>query len=163
MDKYKEFLRITKHLNSELNVIPVLYGSLGLSKIIQKDLNSEDTDILVPHKYISSDWEKLVKTLDKISYQLVNEKEHEFVCLKNKIGIAFEEDLFPFAKVDYKKLNTITDNDAKFKMLNINQYKKVYEASKTDSYRLQKNNKKDLEKIQLIDSFFNNQNWAKKI
>jgi hypothetical protein len=153
MDKYKEFLRIAKHLNSELNIIPVLYGSLGLSRIIQKDLNSKDTDILVPQKYITTDWKKLIRTLSKINYQLVDEKEHEFVYLNNKIGISFEEDLISFAKVDYKKLKIISDNVVKYKILDINQYKKIYEISKTDSYRSQKNNKKDLKKIKLIDSY----------
>ncbi len=153
MDKYKEFLKIAKHLNSELNIIPVLYGSLGLSRVIRNDLNSKDTDILVPQKYITTDWKKLIKTLLKINYQLVDEKEHKFVYLNNKIGIAFEEDLFSFAKVDYKKLKTISDNDTEYKTLDINQYKKVYEVSKNDSYRSQNNNKKDLEKIKLIDSY----------
>lgn len=158
MNKYKEFLRIAKHLSSELGIIPVLYGSLGLSRIVKKDLDSKDIDILVPQKYITTDWKKLIKTLYKINYQLVNEKEHEFICLNNKIGIAFEEDLFPFAKVDCKELKTITDKGVKYRVLNINQYKKVYEVSKKDSYRLQKNNKKDLKKIKLIDSYMKNVN-----
>jgi len=161
MDKYKEFLRIAKHLNSELNITPVLYGSLGLSRIIQKDLNSKDIDILVPQRYITTNWKKLIKTLLKINYQLVDEKEHEFVYLKNKIGIAFEEDLFSFAKVDYKELKTISDNGVGYKVLDINQYKKIYEVSKTDSYRSQKNNKKDLEKIKLIDRYIKNVNYIR--
>jgi len=40
MNKYIEFLRIAKHLNLELKNTPVLYGSLGLSRLIQKDLES---------------------------------------------------------------------------------------------------------------------------
>ena len=161
MNKYKEFLKIAKHLNSELNIIPVLYGSLGLSKIIQKDLNSKDIDILVPQKYITTDWKKLIKTLQKINYQLVDEKEHEFIYLNNRVGIAFEEDLFPFAKINYKNLKIVTDSGVKYKILNITQYKKVYEVSKNDSYRSQKNNKKDLEKIKLIDNYIKNDNYIR--
>jgi hypothetical protein len=161
MDKYKEFLRIAEHLNFELNIIPVLYGSLGLSRIIQKDLNSKDIDILVPQKYITTDWKKLARTLLKINYQLVDEKEHEFVCRDNKIGIAFEEDLFPYAKVDHEELKIISDNGIRYKMLDINQYKKIYEASRKDLYRLRDNNKKDLEKIKLIDSYIKNVNCVR--
>jgi hypothetical protein len=74
MDKYKEFLRVAKQLNNELKITPVLYGSLGLSKIIQKDLNSQDIDILVPQKYITTEWNKLIKTFQEINYQLINER-----------------------------------------------------------------------------------------
>jgi hypothetical protein len=156
MDKYKEFLKIAKLLNFELNIIPILYGSLGLSKIIQKDLSSEDIDILVPKKYITTDWNELLKVLQRINYRLVNEKEHELVCRNNKIGIAHEEDLLPFANIDYKNLKTLKEEGIKYKVLNIEQYKRVYEKSKNDSYRSQENNKKDLEKIKLIDDFMKN-------
>lgn len=153
MDQYKEFLRIAKCLNTELDIIPVLYGSLGLSRFIKKDLNPKDIDILVPQKYITSDWGELQKILSKINYRLVNKKEHEFICENNIIGIAFEEDLLPFAKVNHKELKIVSDGGVDYKILNIIQYRKVYEASKKDSYRSQKNNKKDFKKITLIDSY----------
>jgi len=156
MDKYKEFLRIAKHLNSKLNIIPVLYGSLGLAKIIQKDLGSKDIDILVPQKYITTDWDKLIKTLSEINYQLIDDREHEFIRSNYKIGVAFEEDLFSFAGIDHNKLRIVSDNSVNFKVLNINQYLKIYNRSKNDSYRSQKNNKKDLEKIKLIDNYIKN-------
>lgn len=159
MDKYSEFLRIAKHLNSELDIIPVLYGSLGLSRIIQKDLNSKDIDILVPQRYITKDWDKLINTLAIIGYQLFSEEEHEFIYLDTKIGIAFEEDLYPFAKIKHEDLKIMSDYDARFKILDINQYKKIYETSKNDSYRSDKNNKKDFEKIKLIDNIINNNNF----
>jgi hypothetical protein len=158
MDKYKEFLRVAKQLNNKLKIIPVLYGSLGLSKIIQKDLNSQDIDILVPQKYIITEWDRLIKTFQEINYQLINEREHEFVFLKNKIGVSYEEDLFPFAGIDYNNLKILSENSVKYKILDINQYKKVYEVSKKDSYRSQKNNKKDLDKIKLIDDCLKNYN-----
>jgi hypothetical protein len=36
MKKFEEFLKIARHLNNELDIIPVLYGSLGLSRILKK-------------------------------------------------------------------------------------------------------------------------------
>lgn len=153
MNKYKEFLRIAKHLNKELDITPILYGSLGLSRLIQEDLKSEDIDILVPQKYITTNWDKLQKVLLNIGYQLINEKEHEFIYKNNKIGIAHEEDLLPFAGVNYKKLKTISDDNANYKILNLDQYKKVYGKSEKDSYRSQQNNKKDIKKIKLINNY----------
>lgn len=153
MDKYKEFLRIARQLNSQLNIVPVLYGSLGLSRVLQKDLGSKDIDILVPQRYITTDWDKLIKTLLKIDYQLVDDREHEFIRSNYKIGIAFEEDLFSFAKIDHNRLKVVSDNSVNYKVLDISQYQKVYNKSKKDSYRSQKNNKKDFEKIKLINDY----------
>lgn len=156
MDKYQEFLRIARHLNTELKIIPVLYGSLGLSTLLKKDLHSKDIDILVPQKYITSDWDKMKKTLAKIGYKTADEKEHEFTCRNNRIGIGFEEDLVQFARIDYKELKIKSDQGTTFKTLDLKQYLKAYEAATKDSYRSQKDNKKDLEKIKLISCLLKN-------
>ena len=158
MNQYKEFLKIAKCLADELSIIPILYGSLGLAKLIGKNLNSKDIDILVPQKYITTEWEQLQKALSKINYKLADEKEHEFICGDSKIGIAYEEDLLPFANVEYKELKIEDDNGVKYKTLDLFQYRKVYEASKKDSYRLQNKNKKDSEKIEMIDEYITNHN-----
>jgi hypothetical protein len=152
MDKYQEFLRIAKCLNTELDITPVLYGSLGLSRLIKQDLNSQDIDILVPQKYITSEWDQFQKTLSKINYQVVDEHEHEFISLDTKVGVAFEEDLLPFANIDHRKLKIVSEGGINYKVLDLNQYRRVYEASSIDSYRT-KSNKKDSEKIKLIDSY----------
>lgn len=157
MKKYKEFLRIAKFLNTELNITPVLYGSLGLAIVVQKNLRPKDIDILIPKRYITKDWKKFQNALHKIRYKLTNEKEHEFVYLNNVIGISFEEDLLFFANINYKKLKIISDNGAKYKILNINQYKKIYKRSQKDSYRINKN-KKDANKIRIIDEHIKNNN-----
>lgn len=150
--KYKEFLKITKLLNKELNIIPILYGSLGLSILIQKNLHPKDIDILVPKIYIDKKFPKLIKILSQAKYKLINEKEHEFKYLKNKVGISFEEDLLTFAKINYKKLKIISDHDIYYKILNIKQYQKVYQKSQKDSYRISKNNN-DAYKIKVIAGY----------
>ena len=48
MTLYDEFIEIAKNLNAELNIIPVLYGSLGLEKVTGVEFSPQDIDILVP-------------------------------------------------------------------------------------------------------------------
>jgi hypothetical protein len=62
----------------------------------------------------------------------------------------------PFANIDSKNLKILSENGIKYKSLNIEQYQKVYEKSKNDSYRSQKNNAKDLKKIKLIYNYLKN-------
>ncbi len=47
MKLYNEFINIAKTLNKELDIIPLLYGSLGLEKVTV-GLFPEDIDILIP-------------------------------------------------------------------------------------------------------------------
>ncbi len=49
----------------------------------------------------------------------------------------------------------IEDEKAKFKLLNFGEYLKVYKASYKDSYRRDKNNGKDMDKIIYLESLLN--------
>jgi len=145
---YKEFTNLAKNLNS-IGIIPVLYGSLGLSKLINQDLNSQDIDVLIPENFLKKEWDQLKIFIEKLGYDLIDLHEHEFN--KNGITIAFasEEDLLPFADIDYTKLEVIQDM-GNYKTLRIDDYLKVYEKSLIDSYRKIKNDNKDQIKIEII-------------
>jgi hypothetical protein len=149
-DKYQEFLRITKSLNQELNITPVFFGSLGLSILTNKDLDPQDIDVLVPQIFLKNKWPKLKQCLEELGYELVDLHEHEFVSGKSKIGIGYEEDLMPFAGIDYAQLAQKSSAKATYKYLSLMQYLAVYSKSLTDSYRASKNNQKDQLKIDLI-------------
>jgi hypothetical protein len=69
---HKEFLELAKHLNNELGIIPVLYGSLGLQMISGLDFSPRDIDVLVPWEFIDAKWDDLRKTVEKLGYELVD-------------------------------------------------------------------------------------------
>ncbi len=48
MKLYNEFINIAKIFNKELDIIPLLYGSLGLEKVTGLGFSPEDIDILIP-------------------------------------------------------------------------------------------------------------------
>ncbi|RTR34009.1 hypothetical protein EKG37_07295 [Robertmurraya yapensis] len=153
MDKYNEFLTIAKTLNQELKIIPVLYGSLGLSRVAKVDFSPQDIDILVPFIFLKERWPELKTTIEGLGYELTDLHEHEFRKAEFKIGIAYLEDLRLFADVDYKSLLKNVDDRAVYYTLSISDYKKVYSKSLLDGYRRNKNNNKDQRKLDFLNEF----------
>ena len=147
-DFFREFLTLAKSLNS-IGITPILFGSLGLSKLLEADLKPKDVDILVPEKFLKSDWERIKNLMEKSGYQLTDLREHEFEKDGVKAAFAAEEDLKPYAGVDYRQLE-IVKAEAEYKVLTLEDYLKVYTKSRHDSYRKNKNNGKDELKIELI-------------
>lgn len=107
MKLYSEFINIAKTLNKELDTIPLLYGSLGLEKVTGLDFSPEDIDILIPFIFLEEKWGKLKKIMELQGYKMVDLHEHEFRKTNTKIGIAYIEDLKPFADIDYKNLEIL--------------------------------------------------------
>jgi hypothetical protein len=147
---YEEFIVIAQTMNKNLEIVPVLYGSLGLEKVTNVQFNPQDIDILVPVVFLQEQWPVLKDSMEQIGYTLVNLHEHEFIKEDVKIGIAFIEDLDPFAGVDFRSLTEVEDQGVRYYLLSASDYLKVYEKSSTDGYRRSKNNNKDFSKIELL-------------
>ncbi|KIL51860.1 hypothetical protein [Jeotgalibacillus soli] len=147
---HKEFIQIAKELNSKLNAIPVLYGSLGLQVTSGINYSPRDIDILVPKEFIEEKWTLLRQMMEGMGYIFVDLHEHEFNKNGIKAAFSFLEDLYDFAGVDYKALEIKSFNGAAYKQLSLHDYLKVYLQSSKDSYRKKKNNSKDLIKIDRI-------------
>lgn len=155
-NKYNEFIEVCRIINEKLGVTPVLFGSLGLEVLTSSDFYADDIDVLVPEIYLNNNWGKLKKVVEKLGYIFIDLHEHEFK--KNDVKLAFgvEESLIDFADVDYGKLEIIRDGSARFKLLDPNEYLKVYNKSYKDSYRRDKNNGKDRIKIKFLEEYIKN-------
>lgn len=149
-DKYEVFLEISKYLNSKFNAIPLLFGSLGLEKRIERDMEADDIDILVPEIYLNSKWDDLRSIMDELGFILQDLHEHEFLRNNVKAAFAALESLTPFAGIKLDEIPIIEDKDCKYKLLSLEDYLKVYQASSKDSYRVNQKNKKDYQKIAII-------------
>lgn len=147
---YKEFIRICTALNEELQITPVLYGSLGLGKAIQRDFSPQDIDILVPLVFLKEKWNALQNVVGQLGYSLVNLREREFQNGEIQIGFSFAEDLKDYAEIDYRNLKGAEDGGAEYFMLSAEDYLKVYTKSSQDGYRRTKNDQKDLEKLKFL-------------
>lgn len=147
---YAVFLHIAGLLNKHLSVTPLLYGSLGLGKRLSADLNADDIDVLIPEKYIQSEWDQLISIMNTAGYRLIDEHEHEFGNGNVTVAFAALEGLTSFAGIDIATIPIVEDGGNKFLLLTLYDYLKVYEASSKDGYRKNIKNKQDHIKISLI-------------
>lgn len=147
----EKFLHIAKQLNEKLNVLPLLFGSLGLGQRLGTDLNADDIDVLVPEAFLGNGWDCIVRMMEENGCVLYDAHEHAFE--KDGVSIAFAaiESLVSFAGVDIKNIPIIEENGVKYLLLDLRDYLKVYTASLKDGYRKNVKNKNDQQKIDLIN------------
>ena len=149
--KYFEFLHIASLINQIFDTTPLLFGSLGLEQRLNKSLNADDIDVLVPEIILKTSWDKLIETMEHDGYHLCNVREHEFI--KNGIRVAFApiEGLEAFAQVDISSIPLIEENGIRYYLLALEDYLNVYRESSKDGYRKNVKNKQDQQKIELIE------------
>lgn len=148
--KFPLFLENARLLQNSFDITPLLYGSLGLEYLTGEDLNSDDIDILIYEKYLTDRWDEFKTALEKEGYVLADEHEHTF-C---KDGVCYSyasiEELYSFAGIPLTKIGVKTEENVKFRLLTLEQYRSVYRASSKDGYRVNVRNKKDKEKLKFI-------------
>ncbi|WP_349774130.1 phosphoribosylanthranilate isomerase [Sporosarcina aquimarina] len=123
--KFLELLKIAKKLN-EVQITPLLMGSVGLEIVTNSSWDAQDLDIHVPgdergwevpaEKSIF-DWDRIVGIMKSLEYFLVDLHEHEF--LKNGLSVEFGiiDTLPSFAGVSLEDLEIHQVEDTKFYML----------------------------------------------
>ena len=150
MGKFDIFLEIAGELNRSLAIKPVLYGSLGLNVLLKTNGSVNDIDILVPREFVNNKWEKLKDLTEKLSFELKNLKEHEFIRDEEIVAFASDEALRDI-NLTPDDLNETAVKGIIFKELTAEQYLKVYKFTLHDGYRLTKHS--DQEKITLLEEF----------
>ena len=151
-NKFNLFIENARLLSDKFNIVPLLYGSLGLEYLTGDILGSDDIDILVPRVFITDRWQEFKAVLEEHGYVLVDEHEHTFV----RDGVAYSysdiEDLESFAGIRMKDIEMREADGVSFLMLSLEQYLVVYKQSSKDGYRVNVRQKKDADKIRFIES-----------
>ena len=150
MTKYQLFLRIADSLNSQLGVIPLLFGSLGLQQRLGVNLQADDIDILVPACWLEQGWDSLISVMESLGYTLYDLHEHAFAWEGISVAFAALESLESFAGINYNNISQVTDGSVSYLLLELEDYLRVYTASARDGYRADKKHKNDSAKIALI-------------
>lgn len=155
--KHLAFFENARLLQSELGIVPLMYGSLGLEYLTGKDMAADDIDMLIPRRFLTKEWSVLQTLLEGCGYVLTDLNEHTF----EKDGISFAyaqlEELEDFAGISPAELLSCKQADTSFLLLTLEQYLKVYTASAEDGYRANVKNKQDSEKIRLIEALLKNE------
>ena len=149
--KKKEFLYIAKLLNERLCVIPLLFGSLGLEQRLHTNLNADDIDVLIPEIFLNEKWDSVVTIMNDNGYALYDLHEHAFEKSGLSFAFASIESLKPFAGINLTRIPVIEEAGIRYYLLSLQDYLKVYTASSNDGYRKNIKNKKDGQKIELIN------------
>ena len=151
-NKFNLFLENARFLSDKLDIVPMLYGSLGLEYLTGDALGADDIDILVPRVFITERWHEFKALLEAQGYALVDEHEHTFV----RDGVAYSyadiEDLEPFAGIRMKDIEMREADGVRFLLLSLEQHLAVYQKSSKDGYRVNVRQKKDADKIRFIES-----------
>ena len=153
MTKFNCFLKKAEMLNNKFNMVPLLYGSLGLEVLTNSSLNADDIDILIPQVFVMGDrWTEFKLFLESEGYKLIDEHEHTF----RKDGVDYSyaciEGLKEFADIDITDIEIRNISGTKFMLLSLEQYLKVYQNSSQDGYRMNVKEKQDNKKIEFIRS-----------
>lgn len=131
--KFQAFLEISKVLNTN-GVIPVLYGSVGLYRIIGQQDEIDDIDIVVPPVFVKEKFPELVKIMNTLGYEADSKYSHEFVREGERIG--FEpDDLYEFAGIDTDSIKVSEEDGVQFKELSPNDYLKFYKKTLAERER----------------------------
>ena len=151
-NKFNLFLENARLLSDKFDIVPLLYGSLGLEYLTGDALCSDDIDILVPCVFITERWHEFKALLEAQGYVLVDEHEHTF----ERDGVAYSyadiEDIEPFAGIRMKDIEMREADGVRFLLLSLEQYLAVYNQSSRDGYRVNVRQKKDADKIRFIES-----------
>ena len=151
-NKFNLFLENAQFLSDKFDIVPLLYGSLGLEYLTGDALCSDDIDILVPRVFITERWHEFKAGLEENGYVLVDEHEHTFV----RDGVAYSyadiEDLESFAGINTEDIEMYEADGVSFLLLSLVQYLAVYKQSSKDGYRVNVRQKKDADKIRFIAS-----------
>ena len=151
MTKFDYFLQNAEMLNDKFNIVPLLYGSLGLEVLTKSSLDADDIDILIPQVFITGDkWKEFKLFLESFGYTLIDEHEHTF-C-KNGVDYSYAsiDGLKGFADIDICDIEIRNISGTKIMLLSLEQYLKVYKKSSLDGYRMSVKEKQDNQKIEFI-------------
>ncbi|MGQ7395412.1 phosphoribosylanthranilate isomerase [Streptococcus suis] len=155
---YQLFLEIAQELN-QIDITPLLMGSVGLEQRTGRDWQAGDLDIHIPSDprgwYAPDEgriyqFEELNAIMEKLGFHLVDRHEHEFQ--KDDLSVEFGglNSLPDFAGVALEDLEEMVDQGVHFYLPTLEQYLHIYQASSKDSYRAENNNRKDLVKIEYL-------------
>ena len=151
-NKFNLFIENARLLSDKFNIVPLLYGSLGLEYLTGDDLGADDIDILVPRVFITERWHEFKALLEAQGYVLADEHEHTFVCDGVSYSYADIEDLESFAGINTEDIELHETDGVRFLLLSLEQYLAVYKQSSKDGYRVNVRQKKDADKIRFIES-----------
>lgn len=117
--KTDAFFENARLLQEEMQIVPLLYGSLGLEYLTKENLAADDIDILISEIYLSEQWAVFHAMLERNGYQLIDAHEHTFE--KNGIHLSYArlEELESFAGIASEDILIAEEQGVRFLLLSL--------------------------------------------
>lgn len=144
------FFENAKLIYEKFGIVPLMYGSIGLEYLTGENLCADDIDILIPDIHLNDRWGEFETFLSSAGYNLYDEDEHTFCKDGVFYSYASLEELESFAGIRLSDIEERSLEGIRFRLLSLQQYLEVYDASSKDGYRINIRKKKDYEKITFI-------------
>jgi len=150
--KFLTFLEIARALNRH-DIVPILYGSLGLYRIIGELSEVNDIDIVVPEIYLKEKFSELAGIMTEIRYKQDSMYPHEFTGRDHQIGFESKEEIEAYEGVNFSDFKITKIDDAEFKELSAEDYLVVYKKN----LKFREEKIKDMKpKIKALEEFLRN-------
>lgn len=146
--KFSTFLEIARMLN-KYGIVPTLYGSLGLYRIVGQLDEINDIDIVIPNKNLINGLDELMKILAEIGYRQDAPYPHEFTKGDGSVGFELESELAELG-INLDGLKIMEIDGAKFKELAPKDYLMVYKRNLKSQQKKLDSTKTKLEAIEKI-------------
>ncbi len=121
--KFKVFLEIAGALNKN-GITPILFGSLGLSRIIKQSA-IDDIDIVLPNGILVDDFERLEQIMSEIGFSRDIYYKHEFIRNDERVGFEEESDITN-VHISLETLKETVIGNVQFFELSATEYLGVY-------------------------------------
>ncbi|MFC1653826.1 hypothetical protein ACFL1M_03185 [Patescibacteria group bacterium] len=138
----------------ENGIDSILYGSLGVSVYLGRFREFDDIDLLVDEEYVGNRWNFLNELMVNNGFNLVDEKEHEFVNNEG-IRVAFaRKDVLIRDRVcnPERDIVDVVVEGVEVRTLNVKGFIEAYTHSSTDGYRTEKRGDSDLSIVKKLKS-----------
>lgn len=122
--KFKTFLEVAAMLNKH-GIIPILYGSIGLYRVVELQDEVDDIDITIPNEILVNRFDDLEKIMKEMNFSRDPDYKHEFLRGDDCVGFELENELIEWG-IDTHNLKITKINDAQFKELSASDYLNVY-------------------------------------
>jgi pimeloyl-ACP methyl ester carboxylesterase len=155
----------TRHLEKTAEIVrklqardisPVVYGSTGVSYYLGNFKSSfGDIDLLIDDVWLSKKWPQLQQIMSDMDYRLVDEHEHEF-SHSSLPDVAFAGTSILVRDGIMNTLDelvTVTVDSVALRTLSPQAFRKAYDFSAKDGYRLEQRGKNDDKIIALLKEY----------
>lgn len=144
------FLKLTQELN-KINILPITYGSFGLSLLIGEQWSINDLDLIISDKEFLNNWDNIKNNImPKLGYEIDATHWQEFNGHDIPISILKISEIQKLTDIHEDQFKKEKLRQIEYYNLSLNQYLDIYKNGLLNKYRKQKKNKEDKQKIILI-------------